>query len=49
MRCGFIYVFYSGYDKWDNRMGSIAGFFTIGVAWFPITEMALTPKVSLFC
>ena len=31
--------FYSGYDKWDDWAGNIAGFFAIGVAWFPTTEM----------
>jgi len=27
--------FYSGYNKWDNYAGTIAGFFAIIVAWFP--------------
>ena len=31
--------FYSGYDKWDDWAGNIAGFFAIGVAWFPTTEV----------
>ncbi len=31
--------FYSGYDKWDNLAGNIAGFASIGVALFPTTEI----------
>jgi hypothetical protein len=30
--------FYKGYDKWDNRMGSLAGFFALVVAFFPTVE-----------
>jgi hypothetical protein len=30
--------FYRGYDKWDNWTGNLAGFFAIGIAWFPTTE-----------
>ena len=29
--------FYSGFDKWDNWAGNIAGLLAIGVAWFPTT------------
>jgi succinate dehydrogenase/fumarate reductase cytochrome b subunit len=32
--------FYSGHDKKDDWLGNIAGFFAIGVAWFPTTKMA---------
>ncbi|MBN2632124.1 MAG: hypothetical protein JXR66_01110 [Bacteroidales bacterium] len=27
--------FYTGYDKWDDRAGNLAGFFALGVAFFP--------------
>ncbi|MDH5476402.1 MAG: hypothetical protein OEX22_11970 [Cyclobacteriaceae bacterium] len=30
--------FYSGYNKQDDWAGNIAGFFALGVAWFPTTE-----------
>lgn len=30
--------YYTGFDKRDNILGSIAGFFALGVAWFPATE-----------
>jgi hypothetical protein len=30
--------FYRGYDKLDDWAGNIAGFFAIGIAWFPTTE-----------
>ncbi len=30
--------FYSGYDKWDNWAGNVAGLFALGVAWFPTTQ-----------
>jgi hypothetical protein len=30
--------FYKGYDKWDNRMGSLAGFFALILAFFPTVE-----------
>jgi hypothetical protein len=30
--------FYSGYNKWDDWAGNIAGFFAIGVAWIPTTK-----------
>ena len=31
--------FYTGYDEWDDWAGNAAGFFALGVAWFPTTEM----------
>jgi hypothetical protein len=27
--------FYKGYDRWDNRAASLAGFFALGIALFP--------------
>jgi hypothetical protein len=27
--------YYKGYDKWDNRIGNLAGIFALGIAWFP--------------
>jgi len=30
--------FYKGYDKWDNRMGSLAGFFALILAFFPTVK-----------
>jgi hypothetical protein len=27
--------YYKGYDEWDNRLGSLAGLFALGIAWFP--------------
>jgi len=30
--------FYKGYDKWDNRMGSLAGFLALVVAFFPTVK-----------
>ncbi|KPL15388.1 MAG: hypothetical protein AMS23_06475 [Bacteroides sp. SM1_62] len=30
--------FYSGFDKWDDWAGNLAGLFAIGVAWFPTTK-----------
>ncbi len=30
--------FYSGYDRRDDWAGHLAGFFALGVAWFPVTE-----------
>jgi hypothetical protein len=31
--------FYTGYDRWDDWAGNAAGFFALGVAWFPTTQM----------
>ena len=42
--------FYTGYNKWDDWAGNIAGVFAIGVAWFPATEVGasdLTGKIHL--
>ncbi|MCH7962322.1 MAG: DUF998 domain-containing protein [Bacteroidetes bacterium] len=44
--------FYSGYDKWDDWAGNVAGFFAIGLAWFPATEMGssnLIGKIHFAC
>ena len=44
--------YYSGYDKWDNWAGNVAGFFAIGVAWFPTTEAGssdLIGKIHFAC
>ncbi|MEN8186855.1 MAG: DUF998 domain-containing protein [Bacteroidota bacterium] len=44
--------FYSGYDKTDNWIGNLAGFFAIGVAWFPATEVGssdLIGKIHFTC
>jgi len=44
--------FYSGYDKWDDWAGNLAGFFALGVALFPATEVGpsdLTGKIHLIC
>jgi hypothetical protein len=44
--------FYSGYDKWDDWAGNVAGFFAIGVAWFPTTELGssnLIGKIHFAC
>ena len=30
--------FYRGYDKWDNRAASLAGFFALGIAFFPTVQ-----------
>jgi hypothetical protein len=27
--------YYRGYDKWDNRIGNLAGIFALAIAWFP--------------
>jgi preprotein translocase subunit SecG len=31
--------FYSGYDKWDDWAGNMAGIFSIGIALFPTTKV----------
>lgn len=44
--------FYKGYNKWENRAANIAGFFAIGIAWFPTTEtdpQTITGKVHFLC
>ncbi len=30
--------FYKGYDKWDDRTATLAGFFAVGIALFPTVE-----------
>ncbi len=30
--------FYKGYDKWDNLAANLAGFFALGIAFFPTVE-----------
>jgi hypothetical protein len=35
---GLFLFFYSGYDRWDDWAGNIAGFTAICVAWFPGTK-----------
>jgi len=44
--------FYSGYDKWDDWAGNVAGFFAIGVACLPTTETGpsnLIGKIHFAC
>lgn len=44
--------FYKGYNKWENRAGTLAGFFAIGIAWFPTTPsgpLDLSGKIHLIC
>ena len=35
---GLFLFFYSGYNKWDDWAGNVAGFFAVCIAWFPGTE-----------
>ena len=39
--------FYSGYNKWDDWAGNVAGFFAIGVAWFPTTEVGSSNLIGI--
>ena len=39
--------FYSGYDKWDNWAGNIAGFSALGVALVPTTEKGVTTTAGM--
>ena len=44
--------YYSGYDKWDNWAGHVAGLFALGVAWFLTTEVGssnLIGKIHFAC
>jgi hypothetical protein len=44
--------FYKGYNKWENRAGTLAGFLAIGIAWFPTTlagPLDLPGKIHLIC
>ena len=40
--------YYSGYDKWDNWAGHVAGLFAIGVAWLPTTEAGSSDLIGKF-
>jgi len=39
--------FYTGYNKWDDRLGNLAGLFALGVAWFPTTEYGPTDTIGM--
>ncbi len=39
--------FYTGYDKWDNWAGNVAGFFAVALAWFPTTEFGPTDVIGI--
>lgn len=39
--------FYKGYDKWDNRAATLAGFFALGIAFFPTVEKAPYNAVAI--
>jgi hypothetical protein len=44
--------FYKGYNKWEDRTATLAGFFAIGIAWFPTTQsgpLDLAGKIHLIC
>jgi ABC-type Fe3+-siderophore transport system permease subunit len=44
--------FYKGYNKWENRAGNVAGFFAIGIAWFPTAAtdpQTFTGKIHFMC
>jgi len=44
--------FYKGYTKWENRVATLAGFFAIGIAWFPTTlsgPLDLAGNIHLIC
>lgn len=44
--------FYTGYNIWDDLAGHAAGFFAVGVAWFPTTEVGpstLIGKIHFIC
>jgi hypothetical protein len=44
--------FYKGYNKWENRSATLAGFFAIGIAWFPTTQagpLDMAGIVHLIC
>jgi hypothetical protein len=44
--------FYKGYNKWENRVATLAGFFAIGIAWFPTTQsgpLDFSGKIHLIC
>lgn len=35
---GLFMFFYRGYDRWDNRLGNLAGICALCTAWFPTAE-----------
>jgi hypothetical protein len=44
--------YYKGYSKWDNWAGNLAGFFAIGIAWFPTSSpesVNIIGTVHLIC
>jgi Mn2+/Fe2+ NRAMP family transporter len=44
--------FYSGYNKWDDWAGNLAGLFAVGVSWFPTTDVGPTTligKIHFIC
>ena len=44
--------FYKGYNKWENRVATLAGFIAIGIAWSPTTltgQLDLAGKIHLIC
>ena len=44
--------YYKGYTKWDNWAGNLAGFFALGIAWFPTSEIepvGLIGKIHFIC
>jgi surface polysaccharide O-acyltransferase-like enzyme len=44
--------YYRGYDKWDNRIGNLAGILCLGIAWFPTTPTEpqnLIGSIHLIC
>lgn len=45
-------VFLKGYNKLEDRTATLAGFFAIGIAWFPTTPagpLDLAGKIHLIC
>jgi hypothetical protein len=44
--------FYKGYDKWDNRAANLAGFFALGIAFFPTVPSGpynISATIHLIC
>jgi hypothetical protein len=39
--------FYAGYNKWDNRISTLAGIFALIVAWFPASETGIIGIINL--
>jgi hypothetical protein len=44
---GIFLVYYTGFDKWDNRLGNVAGTFAFGVAFFPTPEFEEMTNVGI--